>query len=189
MWKMARQNKEGFYDDEGVKERAAKIDELTLQVNDGRVKVKGTNDILMLALGKPEHSSGVRGVGKESVKGKPMGKLCSLAVGSLTNVVARGIVVESMGPTVHSIPLGDKNVRVAIDFAIDGNALLPIPVGDDLVTVKQAIGSHVAWPKMLVVSTPTKQKLYNQLLAEGRTDEKENSLRKIAERGSAKLNP
>lgn len=25
MWKMARQNKEGFYDDEGVKERAAKI--------------------------------------------------------------------------------------------------------------------------------------------------------------------
>ncbi|KAK9286751.1 hypothetical protein L1049_015155 [Liquidambar formosana] len=155
MWKMARQNKEGFYDDEGVKERAAKIDELTQQVNDGHVKVEGSNDILTLALGKPEHSSGVRGVGKESVKGKPMGKLCSLAVGSLTNVVARGMVVESMGPTVHSIPLGDKNVRVAIDFAIDGNALLPIPVGDELVTVKQAIGSHVAWPKMLVVSTPT----------------------------------
>ncbi|KAK9291730.1 hypothetical protein L1049_019679 [Liquidambar formosana] len=64
LWKLARQNKDGYYDDEGVKDRAKKIDELTQQVNDGCIEVEGTNDILTMALDTPEHSGAIRGVSK-----------------------------------------------------------------------------------------------------------------------------
>lgn len=80
------------------------------------------------------------------------GKSCRLAVGSIDNVVSHGTIIEvdAVNHTVHGVPLGEGNIRVAIDTALDEQALLPIPVTGELVTVGQAVGSHVAWPKRLV---------------------------------------
>lgn len=58
--------------------------------------------------------------------------------------------MDAENHTVHGVPLGEGNIRVAIDTALDEQALLPIPVTEELVTVGQAVGSHVAWPKHLV---------------------------------------
>lgn len=54
------------------------------------------------------------------------------------------------GP-IHGVPLGDGNVRVSIDKSIKGEALLPIPNGVDMVTLEQAVGTHVAWPQNFVI--------------------------------------
>lgn len=80
------------------------------------------------------------------------GKSCKLAVGSINNIVSHGTIIEvdAENHTVHGVPLGEGNIRVAIDAALDEQALLPIPVTEELVTVGQAVGSHVAWPKHLV---------------------------------------
>lgn len=80
------------------------------------------------------------------------GKSCKLAVGSINNVVSHGTIIEvdAANHTVHGVPLGEGNIRVAIDASLDEQALLPIPVTEELVTVGQAVGSHVAWPKHLV---------------------------------------
>ncbi|KAK0574577.1 hypothetical protein LWI29_025685 [Acer saccharum] len=51
---------------------------------------------------------------------------------------------------VHGIPL-NENVRVTIDVAIKGSSLLPIPVWDELITISQAIGSYVAWPREFII--------------------------------------
>ncbi|KAK9949471.1 hypothetical protein M0R45_004990 [Rubus argutus] len=85
---------------------------------------------------------------RDSMKGKS----CKLAVGSINNVVSHGTIIEvdAANHTVHGVPLGEGNIRVAIDAALDEQALLPIPVTEELVTVGQAVGSHVAWPKHLV---------------------------------------
>ncbi|PRQ48579.1 putative Ulp1 protease family catalytic domain, putative transposase, Ptta/En/Spm, plant [Rosa chinensis] len=80
------------------------------------------------------------------------GKSCKLAVGSINNVVSHGTIIEMdvANHKVHGVPLGEGNIRVAIDNALDEQALLPIPVTGELATVGQAVGSHVAWPKHLV---------------------------------------
>ena len=80
------------------------------------------------------------------------GKYCKLAVGSKSNVVALGTIMPTDGPDamVHGIPL-NGNVRVTIDVAIKGSALLPIPIRDELITISQAIGSYVAWPKEFII--------------------------------------
>lgn len=77
-------------------------------------------------------------------------KRCKLAVDTINNIVALGTVILLNGP-VHGVPLGDANVRVSIDVPIKGEALLPIPIGDEIVTLRQAIGTHVAWPRNLVL--------------------------------------
>ena len=53
--------------------------------------------------------------------------------------------------TCHGIPLGDENMRVSIYAAIEEKALIPIPVIDEIHTVKQAMGSWVMWPKNLII--------------------------------------
>ncbi|KAF9600660.1 hypothetical protein IFM89_011243 [Coptis chinensis] len=72
-----------------------------------------------------------------------------------SNVVAKGIVYEELGPEtkLHNVPLGQYNSHVAVGKILEGKeqALLPVPVGDKLKFVEDAIGSHVAWPRELVV--------------------------------------
>lgn len=74
-----------------------------------------------------------------------------LAVGSINNIVAYGTVVEMKSETIHGVPLAKDCLRVSIDMATNVAALLPIPVGDELVNVGQAVGSHVAWPRELII--------------------------------------
>ena len=72
-----------------------------------------------------------------------------LAAGALNNIVAPGLVIEIKGEDakIHGFPLGDMNYRVAVTFAKEKAALLPIPVRDEILTVGDTVGGHVAWPK------------------------------------------
>ncbi|KAF9606675.1 hypothetical protein IFM89_027719 [Coptis chinensis] len=83
------------------------------------------------------------------------GRSCSLAVDFKSNVIAKGIVYEKLGPEtkLHNVPLGQYNLHVAVGKILEDKeqALLPVPVGDKLKFVEDAIGSHVAWPRELVV--------------------------------------
>ena len=82
--------------------------------------------------------------------------VCQLAIGSVSNIVAYGRVdeiplAEGCEPTLHGICLSKENARVSISYAIQEDAKIPFPVGDEIVTVKQTIGSFIAWPRDLVV--------------------------------------
>ncbi|PIA35546.1 hypothetical protein AQUCO_03500122v1 [Aquilegia coerulea] len=81
-------------------------------------------------------------------------KQCRLAVDSKANIVAHGMVFErvELNEKIHSVPLGENNIRVAIEYAISPNALLPVPVIGEMTMVKDAIGSCVAWPKEFVLT-------------------------------------
>ncbi|XP_058201697.1 uncharacterized protein LOC131316371 isoform X2 [Rhododendron vialii] len=78
---------------------------------------------------------------------------CKLAVGSLDNIVAHGTMFEKVGPEepLHTVPLGEANVRVSIDFVIQKDAILPVPIVGELYVVGDATGYHVAWPKNLIL--------------------------------------
>ena len=69
-------------------------------------------------------------------------------------IVAAGLVFEKFEPndTVHHMSLGEDNVRVSIDKVYHPDTNLPIPVANaDMMTVKDALGSQVAWPKKHVL--------------------------------------
>ncbi|CAL5321822.1 unnamed protein product [Camellia sinensis] len=282
LWKKARQNKNGEYDDKTIMEQAARIDELTKQKSDGSLKIEGCNDILTMALGPPESSSRVRGVGNSvtpstyfhlprrgnqshwekkcndleavvvklqarlsaveqqipytpeskhvssnilgsgyegnfqpdflltenrvrtkddippqaltqkiikskcsstlksggrgnfqhdsllaenmvrtkddippqvSKQNKRKGKPCKLAIGSIENIVAYGAVYERIehNEAIHTVPLGESNVRVSVEIVIQKDAPLPIPIPDEMLIVGEAVGFFVAWPKNLVL--------------------------------------
>ncbi|CAL2270372.1 unnamed protein product [Prunus armeniaca] len=63
LWKKAREDKQGNIPDPKVAEKTKLIDDLKIQVSEGTLTVSGSNDILTLALGTPEHGGRVRGVG------------------------------------------------------------------------------------------------------------------------------
>ncbi|KAF5184018.1 hypothetical protein FRX31_026395, partial [Thalictrum thalictroides] len=94
------------------------------------------------------------------------GKNCRLALGVKSNIVAKGKVFEGCGPEdkLHTVALGVNNVCVSVDEFICDDALLPIPVGDELVTVCNAHKSHVAWPKEFVLKNV---KVSSQKIVEG----------------------
>ncbi|BFG30907.1 hypothetical protein CerSpe_171810 [Prunus speciosa] len=63
LWKKAREDKSGNIPDPKAAEKAKLIDDLKKQVSEGTLTVSGSNDILTLALGTPEHGGRVRGAG------------------------------------------------------------------------------------------------------------------------------
>ncbi|KAI5312763.1 hypothetical protein L3X38_041937 [Prunus dulcis] len=63
LWKKAREDKQGNIPDPKVAEKEKLIDDLKKQVSEGTLIVSGSNDVLTLALGNPEHGGRVRGVG------------------------------------------------------------------------------------------------------------------------------
>ncbi|XP_061988645.1 uncharacterized protein LOC133712759 [Rosa rugosa] len=82
---------------------------------------------------------------------------CKLAIDSLDNIVAEGTIievdVESSKQTIHGVPLVEENVRVSITKSIVANALLPIPIKDEILFVRDAIGTCIAWPRDWVIPT------------------------------------
>ena len=93
-----------------------------------------------------------------------------MALESVDNIVAYGLILEvDVDPSqqlIHGKPLGEDNLRVSIIRAVVGDAKLPFPItGDDIVTVNNAVGSIVAWPKNLVV-TPEPEVPTNQVVEE-----------------------
>ncbi|KAI5328234.1 hypothetical protein L3X38_027631 [Prunus dulcis] len=63
LWKKAREDKQGSIPDPKVVEKAKLIDDLKKEVSEGTLTASGSNDVLTLALGTPEHGGRVRGVG------------------------------------------------------------------------------------------------------------------------------
>lgn len=75
---------------------------------------------------------------------------------SIENKVAFGMVFSFEGELsqkIHGRPLPVDCLRVSVDGCIKPEALLPVPVPDEMVTVEEALGSHVAWPKDLIIFT------------------------------------
>lgn len=92
----------------------------------------------------------------EDVKVNASGSsICKLAVGSLSNIVAYAkidevLVLEGREQTLHGVRLEEENARVSITQVIQGDAKIPFPIGDEILTVKQAIGTFIAWPRNLI---------------------------------------
>ncbi|KAL3627387.1 hypothetical protein CASFOL_028750 [Castilleja foliolosa] len=63
-WKRARIDKSGKYTTPEVEIIAQKIDSLEEQESSGSFKASGSNDLLVVAIGKPDHPCRVRGVGR-----------------------------------------------------------------------------------------------------------------------------
>ncbi|KAL6213505.1 hypothetical protein ACLB2K_012952 [Fragaria x ananassa] len=63
MWKAARQDKDGNYLAPQVQEKVDEIDKLEKEEQEGKRKFEGPVDVLTTALGTPEYSGRVRGVG------------------------------------------------------------------------------------------------------------------------------
>ena len=76
-----------------------------------------------------------------------------MAIQSCDHIVAHGRIVNQAtnNMIIHREPLPKSCIQVAIDFVMDDTVLLPIPVCDKLVTIFDVVGSHVAWPKDLIL--------------------------------------
>ena len=68
------------------------------------------------------------------------------------------MVTEST--TIHGVPLKANTHRVAVKIAVNPEARLLIPIGDEFVYIKDVIDKMVLWPKHLVfLSTAPKVKI------------------------------
>ncbi|CAL9004428.1 unnamed protein product [Prunus brigantina] len=63
LWKKAREDKQRNIPNPKVAEKVKLIDDLKKQVSEGTLTVSGSNDVLTMDLGTPEHGGRVRGVG------------------------------------------------------------------------------------------------------------------------------
>ena len=72
---------------------------------------------------------------------------------SRENKVAFGMIFEDekMNESIHGVPMPKGCIRVSVDGAIQGDALIPVPIRGEIENVNQAIGSQVAWPLDLVI--------------------------------------
>ncbi|XP_040364380.1 uncharacterized protein LOC121049956 [Rosa chinensis] len=141
----------------GVKKKLVLRDEVSIEVeeeivqpSDERVRL---NPILeeevredVIVLEAPVH-------GEEEQVGETKYKL---AIDTVENIVAIGTVIsvdlETKQQTIHGVPLGEENLRVSITETVVPEALLPFPIKDEIVKVKDAIGTCVAWPRNLVIA-------------------------------------
>ncbi|KAF1892873.1 hypothetical protein Lal_00043236 [Lupinus albus] len=66
------------------------------------------------------------------------------------------MVHNTQDAMLHNSRIPPNYVRVTIDIEIEDNALLPIPLDVDIITLGGAICTFVAWPVHLVDVVPTK---------------------------------
>ncbi|KAL6129739.1 hypothetical protein ACLB2K_073088 [Fragaria x ananassa] len=108
----------------------------------------GRDGSILEDVSAPKESTNAEGVQKGQLD-------CKLAVDTMENIVAFGRIVDGdLDPnkqTIHGVPLGAENVRVSIVVPIIGHHLLPYPIKDEIMTVKDALGFIVAWPRNLVI--------------------------------------
>ena len=86
----------------------------------------------------------------------------ALTVDSMDNVVAFGTIIEinvdATDQTIRGVPLGKENARVFSTKVVVLDALLPIPVKDEIMTVKDALGgTFIAWSRSLISNAVTKK--------------------------------
>ncbi|KAM5549788.1 hypothetical protein ABKV19_000950 [Rosa sericea] len=132
-------------------------------VNCEEVNEAVEENVNMIDIKEPENEEGAEYVDltmrQPTLKSNVAEVDCKLAIGSVEHIVAYATVMECEDPSqlVHGTPLGDGNVRVSIYAALEEKAKVPFPVKDEIETVKQAMGSWVAWPKHLVIKSAVKK--------------------------------
>ena len=81
------------------------------------------------------------------------GQKCYLFVDEGDNqklaAIGRAWLQNSALDTVHGEPIGDENVRVSIDVAIERKAIIPFPT-DEAFYMEDIVGGFVRWPRRLV---------------------------------------
>lgn len=108
----------------------------------GEEMVKENNQEVEKSVTVVDEQLEVRGLKNDSER--------KLAVGSPTNFVAYGIV-DTISDVLHGKPLEKENARVSITRVIQGAAKIPFPIGDEIMTVEQACGTFIAWPRDLIL--------------------------------------
>ena len=63
------------------------------------------------------------------------------------------MVTEST--TIHGVPLRANVHHLTVKIAINPEAHLPIPIGDEFVYIKDVVDTMVPWPKHLVFKSTT----------------------------------
>ncbi|KAF1892906.1 hypothetical protein Lal_00039980 [Lupinus albus] len=66
------------------------------------------------------------------------------------------MVHNTQDAMLHNSRIPPNHVRVTIDIEIEDNALLPIPLDVDIITLGGAICTFVDWPLHLLDVVPTK---------------------------------
>ncbi|KAJ1396288.1 Ulp1 protease family, C-terminal catalytic domain [Sesbania bispinosa] len=82
---------------------------------------------------------------------------CFLLLNSPRRHVARGTVYNKGGVTLHtkSLPPGHHKVSVNVVQSHEEDSPLPVPIEDEnLMTLRDAIGTYVAWPRSLINLPP-----------------------------------
>ncbi|KAF1881729.1 hypothetical protein Lal_00032200 [Lupinus albus] len=64
--------------------------------------------------------------------------------------VVIGTVYNTQDAIIHHAQIPSNHLKVSIDISIEDDALLPIPVDEDIITVGLALATFVAWPKHLI---------------------------------------
>ncbi|KAE9617746.1 hypothetical protein Lalb_Chr03g0038641 [Lupinus albus] len=58
---------------------------------------------------------------------------------------------------LHNAQIPSHHVRISIYMVIEDDALLPIPLDENIITLGGALGSFVAWPVHLLNVVPSKE--------------------------------
>lgn len=76
-----------------------------------------------------------------------------MAVDTIANKVAFGLLFddEEMSKSIHGKPMPPGCARVSVDGPIQGDAMIPFLIVGEIETVDQAVGSHVSWPRDLII--------------------------------------
>ena len=74
--------------------------------------------------------------------------------------MARGYIVAIESTTIHGVPLEANTHHVTFKMAINLEARIPIPIGDEFVYIKDTVDTMGPWPKHFVfLSTAPKVKI------------------------------
>ncbi|XP_074365007.1 uncharacterized protein LOC141706073 [Apium graveolens] len=98
--------------------------------------------------------------------GKKGPQSCELALDCIENKVAFGTVFddhEEMNVSVHGVLLKPGHVHVSVDGHIQPEASVLVPIPGEIEVVRQTVGSHVAWPRELIIY-PTVAKKKKEVL-------------------------
>ncbi|KAF9615187.1 hypothetical protein IFM89_022289, partial [Coptis chinensis] len=150
--------------------------QLSLQGKDSNYANDATKEVVERIPKNKEEKSRLSKTNSEPDFGKELS--CSLAEGSKSNIVAKGKVFVELGleTNLHNVLLGPNNAHISVDKILEGkdHVALPIPVCDELVILKYALGSQVPWGKHLVLKgNKLKTKKVNSLIP-AKNSKKEN---------------
>ncbi|XP_028104829.1 uncharacterized protein LOC114303883, partial [Camellia sinensis] len=137
------------YDDKTIMEQAARISKCSSTLKSGGRGNFQHDSLLAENMVRTKDDILPQDPKQNKRKGKP----CKLAIGSIENIVAHGTVYERIehNEAIHTVPLGESNVRVSVEVVIQKDAPFPVPIPDEMLIVGEAVGFFVAWPKNLVL--------------------------------------